>query len=130
LSIHDFLIAKAPARLQRDHATWNHSAAELFGYTADEIIGKPVTLLIPADRKDEEPGILERVARVRTSRRVRLAAMCDVSDYTPGNVGLHPVQSNYSDRMPKLKVRHALHQARSTPTSAPRHLSGRPGCTR
>jgi PAS domain S-box-containing protein len=44
-------------------ATWNHSAAELFGYTADEIIGKPVTLLIPADRKDEEPGILERVAR-------------------------------------------------------------------
>jgi PAS domain S-box-containing protein len=44
-------------------ATWNHGAAELFGYAADEIIGKPVTLLIPADRKDEEPGILERVAR-------------------------------------------------------------------
>ena len=45
-------------------ATWNRGAAELFGYAADEIIGKPVTLLIPADRKDEEPGILERVAPV------------------------------------------------------------------
>src|SRR4029450_1607616 len=44
-------------------ATWNHGAVELFGYAAEEIMGKPVSLLIPADRKDEEPGILARVAR-------------------------------------------------------------------
>ncbi len=43
-------------------ATWNRAAEELFGYTASEIIGKPVTVLIPADREDEEPGLLERVA--------------------------------------------------------------------
>jgi PAS domain S-box-containing protein len=41
--------------------TWNRGAQLLFGYTAEEAIGKPVTILIPTDRHDEEPMILERV---------------------------------------------------------------------
>jgi PAS domain S-box-containing protein len=44
-------------------ATWNKGAQRLFGYFAEEIIGKPVTILIPADRQDEETGILERIRR-------------------------------------------------------------------
>jgi PAS domain S-box-containing protein len=43
--------------------SWNGAAERIFGYTADEVIGRPVTLLIPADRQDEESGILERVKR-------------------------------------------------------------------
>ena len=43
--------------------SWNKSAERLFGYTAAEIIGKPVTVLIPEDRLDEEPHILERIRR-------------------------------------------------------------------
>jgi PAS domain S-box-containing protein len=43
--------------------SWNRGARELFGYTAEEAIGKPVTLLIPLDHIDEEPGILERIRR-------------------------------------------------------------------
>src|SRR5207247_387522 len=34
--------------------SWNKSAERLFGYLADEVIGKPVTILIPADRQNEE----------------------------------------------------------------------------
>ncbi len=41
--------------------SWNKSAERLFGYTAEEIVGKPVTLLIPPDRQDEEPRIIERL---------------------------------------------------------------------
>jgi PAS domain S-box-containing protein len=41
--------------------SWNSGAERLFGYTADEAIGKPVTLLIPDDRLDEEPEILRRI---------------------------------------------------------------------
>lgn len=41
--------------------TWNQGAERLFGYKAEEVIGKPVTLLIPPEHIDEEPAILERI---------------------------------------------------------------------
>ena len=41
--------------------TWNPGAERLFGYTAEEIIGKPITTLIPPDRRGEEVRILERL---------------------------------------------------------------------
>src|SRR6201996_3710915 len=41
--------------------TWNRGAERVFGYTADEVIGQPVTILMPPDRLDEEPGILARI---------------------------------------------------------------------
>ena len=43
--------------------SWNAGAGRIFGYAADEIIGKPVTVLIPQDLQDEEPGILGRILR-------------------------------------------------------------------
>jgi PAS domain S-box-containing protein len=43
--------------------SWNRGAERLFGYTAEEAVGKPVTILIPTDRHDEERVILERVRR-------------------------------------------------------------------
>ena len=49
--------------------TFNKGAQRLFGYTAEEAIGKPATLLIPADRIDEETGILERIGRGETIDR-------------------------------------------------------------
>ncbi|BCM21820.1 PAS domain S-box protein [Mesorhizobium sp. J8] len=43
--------------------SWNHGAEQLFGYTAEEAIGRSVTMLIPDDRQDEEPRIIERIRR-------------------------------------------------------------------
>jgi PAS domain S-box-containing protein len=43
--------------------TWNRGAERIFGYSAKEAIGKPVTMLIPPERHDEELSILERVRR-------------------------------------------------------------------
>ncbi len=43
--------------------SWNLSAERLFGYTADEIVGRPILLLIPAEYQQEEPGILNRIGR-------------------------------------------------------------------
>jgi PAS domain S-box-containing protein len=43
--------------------TWNAGAQRLFGYSAAEVIGKPITILIPPDNIDEEPAILERIHR-------------------------------------------------------------------
>jgi PAS domain S-box-containing protein len=43
--------------------SWNKGAERLFGYLAEEAIGKPVTMLIPADRQYEEGAILKLVRR-------------------------------------------------------------------
>ncbi|MER8446530.1 PAS domain S-box protein [Mesorhizobium sp. M1066] len=43
--------------------TWNRGAERLFGYTAEEAVGRSVTMLIPDDHQDEEPRILERIRR-------------------------------------------------------------------
>jgi PAS domain S-box-containing protein len=43
--------------------TWNPAAARLYGYTAEEAIGRHISFLVPPDHKDEEKVILERVKR-------------------------------------------------------------------
>ena len=43
--------------------TWNAGAERIYGYSAAEIIGKPMSLLLPADRQDEEADILDQLRR-------------------------------------------------------------------
>jgi PAS domain S-box-containing protein len=43
--------------------SWNRGAERIFGYLAEEMIGQPITRVIPADRQNEEPAILERLRR-------------------------------------------------------------------
>jgi PAS domain S-box-containing protein len=43
--------------------TWNKAAERLFGYLAKEIVGKPITILIPPDRWNEEVEIVLRICR-------------------------------------------------------------------
>jgi PAS domain S-box-containing protein len=43
--------------------SWNKAAEQVFGYTTEEAVGKPVTILIPPERHDEESAILERIRR-------------------------------------------------------------------
>jgi PAS domain S-box-containing protein len=65
--------------------SWNPGAEHLLGYRADEIIGQPVTRLIPDSRQDEEAGILAQirqgrpVAHFETVRRARDGSLVDVS---------------------------------------------------
>jgi PAS domain S-box-containing protein len=65
--------------------SWNRGAERLFGYTAEETIGKPITMLIPADQLDEEPAILarirrgERVDHYETVRRRKDGSLIDIS---------------------------------------------------
>lgn len=46
--------------------SWNPGAEKLFGYRADEAIGQPITLLLPAGREPEERELLARIARGET----------------------------------------------------------------
>src|SRR5215213_8276372 len=63
-SAEDAVITKT---LQGVITSWNPGAERIFGYTADEVVGKPITILFPEDHLDEEPNIL---ARIRAGERV------------------------------------------------------------
>ena len=41
--------------------SWNEGAEKLFGFDAEEAVGKPITIIIPADRYHEEQQILDRI---------------------------------------------------------------------
>ncbi len=43
--------------------SWNRAAERLYGYTAEEIVGKPISALMPPDHKDDFPAIMERLRR-------------------------------------------------------------------
>jgi PAS domain S-box-containing protein len=64
---------------------WNRGAQRLFGYTAEEAIGRSVAMLIPQDRANEEPGILERIRRgeriehYETIRRRKDGSLVEIS---------------------------------------------------
>ena len=65
--------------------SWNHGAERLFGYAAEEAIGKPVTIIIPPDRREEEPAILDKIRRgeridhFETVRQRKDGSLIDIS---------------------------------------------------
>lgn len=65
--------------------TWNAGAERIFGYTAEEAIGRSVTMLIPESQSDEEPRILEKLKRgeridhYETVRRRKDGSLLDIS---------------------------------------------------
>lgn len=78
----DAIVSKS---LQGIITTWNLTAERLFGYTGAEAVGRPITILIPEDRLDEEPAILarihagERVDHFETVRRRKDGTFIDIS---------------------------------------------------
>lgn len=65
--------------------SWNKGAERIFGYTADEMIGKSITQVIPPDLQDQEPVILgkiisgERIDRFETVRQRKDGSQFHVS---------------------------------------------------
>jgi PAS domain S-box-containing protein len=56
----DAIVSKT---LQSIILSWNRGAERLFGYSADEAIGQPITMLLPPDRLSEEQQIIDRIIR-------------------------------------------------------------------
>ena len=91
--------------------SWNHGAELVFGYSREEMIGKPISILIPVGRQDEEPQILAKIRRgesvdhYETVRRRKDGRMIDISvtvspirDADGRIIGASKVARDISDR--------------------------------
>ena len=122
--------------------SWNKSAERLFGYTAPEAIGNSIAaLLIPPDRQDEEPNILERLRRgervdhFETVRRRKDGTLLDISltispvkDQNGRVIGASKIARDISDRKSAEKAIEALNAQLSADLGAMtrmQHLSTR-----
>ena len=81
-SAEDAIVTKT---LEGTITSWNRGAERMFGYTADEALGQPVTILIPPDHIDEEPEIIrrlrngERIEHYETVRVRKDGTLIDIS---------------------------------------------------
>ena len=111
--------------------TWNKGAERLFGYMAEEMIGKPITTIIPIERHHEEPEILARIRRgdrighYETVRRRKDGSLVEISlSVSPTRtsdgkiVGASKIARDITDRKHaeqkiSLLAREAEHRARN-----------------
>jgi PAS domain S-box-containing protein len=101
--------------------SWNKGAERIFGYEAYEMIGKPINLLIPPDRPDEEPSILarlrkgQRIEHYETLRRRKDGELIDISlsvsplvDQTGKIVGASKIARDITGRRQAQEVQSLL----------------------
>jgi PAS domain S-box-containing protein len=50
-------------RLDGTITSWNTSASILYGFSAEEAVGKPISIIVPPELRDEMAGLLERIRR-------------------------------------------------------------------
>ena len=111
--------------------SWNDGATRLFGYTPEEIIGKPVLMLIPEDRHDEEPGIINRIRRgqrvdhYETVRKRKDGSLVEISltvspikDASGRVIGASKIARNIAERrrleeLERLLLREMNHRIRN-----------------
>jgi PAS domain S-box-containing protein len=95
-------------------ATFNRGAEQLFGYKAEEVIGKPGTILMPPDRQHEEPEMLKRIRRgvpvhhCETVRRRKDGTLVDVS------LSVSPVRDNQGRIVGAAKIARDITERKQT----------------
>ena len=117
----DAIVAKS---LDGTILSWNRSAENLYGYAADEIVGRNIAAIVPPDRRDEMVRILQRIGageqveHYETVRRHRNGSAVDVSetvspifDSSGQVIGASAIARNIArqKRIERLLAHQALH---------------------
>ncbi len=90
---------------------WNRGAQKIYGYSTQEVIGKPINILVPPDRPNEIPKILERLRRgeaidhyetvgvTKDGRRVNISlSISPIRDSSGNIVGASTIARDITER--------------------------------
>jgi PAS domain S-box-containing protein len=87
----DAIISKT---LQGIVTSWNKGAQRIFGYTADEVVGKPITMLFPLDRLHEEVDILAKLSRGEHIDHYETIRVRKSGEHFPISVTVSPIRDS------------------------------------
>ena len=72
--------------------SWNPGAERLYGYTPDEMIGRPISIIVPAEHPDELPQILDRLRRGERIEHYRTTRVTKDGERITVSVTISPVR--------------------------------------
>jgi len=72
--------------------SWNRAAEKIFGYGADEIIGRSVAILFPGDKRDELIGLMERLRRGEQAGLYTSTRVCKNGQIIPVSTTVSPIR--------------------------------------
>jgi len=73
--------------------SWNAAAQRMYGYTAEEMIGRSIAVLIPAYRPNELPGILQRIRQGELVEGFETVRICKNGEAIDVSVTLSPIRN-------------------------------------
>ncbi len=123
------IIGKA---LEGTITSWNEGARRLYGYSAEEAVGQPVSIIVPEDRREELRSIMDRLRRgeavgsletvrlTRDGRRVHVSLT--VSPVTDGKGRLVAASAVAIDASARVKMLRLERDARQAAEAANRRL--------
>ena len=88
--------------------SWNRGAERLFGYQAEEIIGRPITTLFPPDRLHEEVLILERMKRGESIERLESVRLAKDGRRLDISLTLSPMRDEHGTIVGVSKIAHDI----------------------
>jgi PAS domain S-box-containing protein len=71
--------------------TWNRAAERMFGYTANEVIGRPISVLVPPERLGEEDRAVERIRHGDAVRHFETERVSKTGERIPVSITMSPV---------------------------------------
>ena len=106
-SAEDAIISKT---LDGRITSWNRAAERVYGYTAEEIIGRPISILIPADRPNEEDEILELIRRGEPISHFETERIRKSGERFPVSLTLSPIKGKDGNIMGISKISRDISQ--------------------